>query len=364
MAEISLYVRSVEKKKVRSPHDKFFKLIFREPARALELLRIALPMLVAEPPKRTRDRNTMPVARVTDLRLTSESFVSEELQDLYSDVLFEATVQNTERRPSKSAKANRTSSTVLVYILFEHKSQAEHFTLLQLYRYMGEIWGRYVEQIREREKGQAKRKVPEPLPRVIPIVVYHGKDAWTAPLHFSEYFGKPAQLAGTGPELNPLLVDLHRIDESFVKRLSLPTRVAFAAFKSTATGDEADLKTAIRLAQTMSPEELSSFIGAMVYLIETSPPGSEHVILETMTEPHWREAVKTLGDQLRKEGRIEGVLEDRREVLTRLLTKRFDLSDADRQLIAAADDAERLSTALDEIIDAESKDQVLAKLRG
>ena len=376
MAGIFLYVRSVKKKKVQSPHDKFFKLMFRNPARALELLRIALPMLITEPQEQTRDRNTTRVVLLTDLRLTSESFVSEELQDLYSDVLFEATVQDTGPQKNRSGRPLPSPSKVLVYILFEHKSEAEHFTLLQLYRYMGEIWGRYVEQMRDREKGQAKRKVAELLPRVIPIIVYHGKDAWTAPLHFSEYFGKPAQLAGTGPELNPLLVDLHRIDESFVERLSLPTRVAFAAFKSTSTGKKADIKAAVRLAETMNPEERNSFIGAMTYLIEASPPHAKHVILETVTEPHWRAAVKTVGDLLRKEGRdqgrvegkiegkVEGVLEDRREVLTRLLTKKFDLSEADRQLIAATDDADRLGAALDEIIDAESKDQVLAKLRG
>ena len=351
------------KKKVQSPHDKFFKLIFRNPARAVELLRIALPMLVTEPPERTRDRSTTPVARITDLRLTSESFVSEELQDLYSDVLFEATVQNTEHRWSKPGKANRTSSKILVYILFEHKSQAEHFTLLQLYRYMGEIWGRYTGEkssgdTEQKLKPAAKRK-HEPLPQIIPIIIYHGKDPWSAPLRFSEFFGSAARFAATGPELCPLLVDVHRIDESLVERLSLPTRVAFAAFKSTSTGKKADIRAAVRLAETMSLEERRSFIGAMTYLVEASPQPAKYVIFRTVTEPRWREAVKTVGDLLRN----EGVLKARREVLVRQLTKKFGLSDVDRELIEATDNADLLGAALDEIIDAESKDQVLAKLR-
>ena len=58
----------------------------------------------------------------------------------------------------------------------------------------------------------------------------------------------------------------------------------------------------------------------------------------------------------------EGTLGERREVLIRQLSKKFGLTDEERGLIEATDDLDRLAAALDEILFAETKQQVLDKL--
>ena len=59
--------------------------------------------------------------------------------------------------------------------------------------------------------------------------------------------------------------------------------------------------------------------------------------------------------------KMEGTLNDRREMLVRLASKKFGLTDEERRLIEDCDDLERLALAIDEFVFAETKKQVLAK---
>ncbi len=72
-----------------------------------------------------------------------------------------------------------------------------------------------------------------------------------------------------------------------------------------------------------------------------------------------------------KKGRKEGVkrgvqkgeLSDKQKVLIRLLDKKFGLPAEDKKLILSINNLEQLDAALDEIVTAESLNQVLAKLK-
>ena len=73
-------------------------------------------------------------------------------------------------------------------------------------------------------------------------------------------------------------------------------------------------------------------------------------------------AEKYINEGLTK-GRTEGALAERRGVLIRQLEKKFGLSDDERALIQSVDDLDHLAAALDEILFAQSKQQVLDKLK-
>ena len=66
--------------------------------------------------------------------------------------------------------------------------------------------------------------------------------------------------------------------------------------------------------------------------------------------------------QGRQEGLEHGELQDKQHVLARLLAKRFSLSDPERERIESCEDRDALDAALDEIVVAEAKEAVLAKL--
>ena len=68
----------------------------------------------------------------------------------------------------------------------------------------------------------------------------------------------------------------------------------------------------------------------------------------------------TYAEQMRTEGRLQ----DKQQVLVRQLSRKFALTDADRRRIEETENTELLDAALDEVVTAESKEQVLGKLSG
>ena len=70
----------------------------------------------------------------------------------------------------------------------------------------------------------------------------------------------------------------------------------------------------------------------------------------------------TFAEAKLNEGREEGTLKDKQEVIKRLLNRKFDLSDEEAARIDRIEDLEALDAAIDEIIDAEEKRQVMEKL--
>ena len=71
----------------------------------------------------------------------------------------------------------------------------------------------------------------------------------------------------------------------------------------------------------------------------------------------------TYAEKLETKGREEGRLTDKQDVLIRQLSRKFDVSDAERESIRGVEDPDRLDAALDELVVAETKEAVLEKLR-
>ena len=81
------------------------------------------------------------------LQIEKDSFVSDKLQESFSDLLYQVQIAGT---PG------------YIYLLFEHKSYPEKMIALQLLEYMVACW-----RLKARQK--------HPLPVIIPLVVYHGE---------------------------------------------------------------------------------------------------------------------------------------------------------------------------------------------
>jgi flagellar biosynthesis/type III secretory pathway protein FliH len=78
----------------------------------------------------------------------------------------------------------------------------------------------------------------------------------------------------------------------------------------------------------------------------------------------------TIAEKLRKEGMEQGIekgieegkIQEKQQVLIRQLTKKYSLTEQDRQHISSITDPDKLDRALDEIVVAETKVQVLKLL--
>jgi hypothetical protein len=82
------------------------------------------------------------------------------------------------------------------------------------------------------------------------------------------------------------------------------------------------------------------------------------------------EAYMTIAEKLKKEGIEEGLekgieegkIQEKQQVLIRLLSKKYSLTEQDKQHISSISDPDKLDLALDEIVVAETKEQVLKLL--
>ncbi|MBK8802718.1 MAG: Rpn family recombination-promoting nuclease/putative transposase [Fibrobacteres bacterium] len=125
------------------PHDAFFKSIFSDVGHAKDLLRGILPPAVLES------------LDLDHLEPVPANFVSESLDESFSDLLFTCPLQGNQ---------------AVVAILLEHKTWQPKHVHLQILRYMVSIW----------EADQAENRALRP---VIPILVHQGPSLETCAFH-------------------------------------------------------------------------------------------------------------------------------------------------------------------------------------
>jgi predicted transposase/invertase (TIGR01784 family) len=154
-----------------NPHDHFFKAVFSEPALAGDFLAHHLPAEV------------LPLLDLARLEIRKDSFIDPDLAEHRSDLLY--AVPLADGAPGD------------VYVLFEHKSYPEPAIVLDLLRYLVRIW----EQWRREHSG-------EPLPVIVPLMLYHGRERWSAATRFATLLQAPPALLPYIPDFGYQLTDL------------------------------------------------------------------------------------------------------------------------------------------------------------
>ena len=100
------------------------------------------------------------IVNIDTLEPQKDSFLNEELQEGFSDMLFKSNINNYEG---------------YIYFLFEHKSYSSKDAAFQLLKYIVKIWG-----------AKIKKESATELPVIIPILIYHGKYNWNSKLRLGE----------------------------------------------------------------------------------------------------------------------------------------------------------------------------------
>ncbi len=124
------------------------------------------------------------------LQLEDGSFIDPDLREKFSDLLL--SVGLAEKSPVENGDQ------ALVYFLFEHKSQSDPLTVLQLLSYIVRIW----------EKRQREGL---PLCPIVPLVVYHGETGWTAARSLAELIPTSSGLAEYQIAFRLPLLDLSQL---------------------------------------------------------------------------------------------------------------------------------------------------------
>ena len=177
---------------IPTPHDSFFREGFGRTEIAQDFLRHHLPAALLD----EIDLATLTVAK--------DTYVSQELRRSYSDLVYSVRYRD---------------GALQVYLLFEHKSQPQYWTLLQLLRYV--VAG-----------GEAYRKQhpkARHLPPVYPLVLYHGEKQWRVPARFHELVAPlPPVLAPYVPQFRYALHDISARSNAEIKGAVLTRLVQLA----------------------------------------------------------------------------------------------------------------------------------------
>ena len=148
---------------VYKPHDKFFREVFSQEDNVRDLLSATLPP---------------GISGLLDLRkivVENTSMIDGVRPEQQSDLLI---------------RTSMGGSPALVYILVEHKSYADRWSVFQLLKYMIRIW----------ERERVKQRTAATLPTIVPVLFYHGTGKWQMPLDFSSYFLPEEELHPHIPE--------------------------------------------------------------------------------------------------------------------------------------------------------------------
>jgi hypothetical protein len=283
----------------------------------------------------------VPLLALDGSEVVDGTFIDDELRERQCDVLLRTRLDG---------------RTGFVYVLVEHQSTPDPLMAYRVHRYMGRIWERYL-----REHPKATR-----LPVILPVVIYQGPRPWAAPVELRDVLDVDPHLAEAAAEFLPrqrfLLEDLTQVETAALRTWSLtpPARMTLVVLKIAPDnpGVAEDLWEWIDdlLALARRHDGKERLGGLFTYSLDASkaPPETLRPIVARLGR-NAEEAFMTTAQDLRDEGRVEGVA----SVLVRQLTRKFGpLPESTQAAIRAASPAQ-LEVWTDRILAASSIDEVL-----
>jgi predicted transposase YdaD len=306
----------------------------------------------------------------TTLERVPGSHVDQKLQQRHSDVIWRLRLSHSERW-------------VYVYLLLEFQSKSDRWMPIRMLNYVGLFYDHLL-QTRALKAG-------EPLPLVLPIVLYNGEHRWRQPLSLKALRGElPPELERHQPELVSVLIDQGR----FLAELPQPEAETLSTllFRMDQAETEDALAEATRamaaLLQQPAYQHLATSIGIWLKRVLLPPMTTD---LEwTEINDFWeltdmlQERVRRWPERWKREGRAEGLAEGRlegrllgrqegqqegeiagqRRAILRLTQKRFgaDVAALVGTRLAAIIDAQRLEELAEAFLDCSSSEQWLERI--
>lgn len=311
---------------IATPHDAFFRESFGRREIAVDFLRCQLPPALLED------------IDLATLEISKDTYVASDLRSAYSDLVY---------------RVRHRDGPLTIYLLFEHKSSPEHWTLLQLLRYVAAEGETY-----RRQHPDARR-----LPPVYPLVIYHGRRPWQVPASFHHLVEPlPRALTPFVPQFTYGLHDISARTDAEIKGDVLTRLVQLALrwiFDEQPVERLRDLLGLIEQVRdrTTAVEILESLLRYYVQGTQRVEEGDVRTLLQQTStgEP----IMQTFIDRYIEQGRQEGRHEGEAAVLLCLIESKFGTpSEAVRRRIAEAD-ANTLLRWSERILTADSLEAVL-----
>jgi len=320
---------------VNGKHDGFFKALMEQPGTAGALLRERLPKAVAD------------ALGPGEPKLIEGTFIDEELRESRSDRLYRMEL--------------KAGGSAYVFCLVEHKSAPDARIAWQLLRYMVRVWDRV-----DRENGGRGK-----LPPVIPLVVYHGAEEWTAPRRFSGMVAASQEMAAQLLDFPFEVMDVGRVENDALSRQRvLRVGLVLMKYAMVKTGNPPleEVAAALRQAKDQPDGFLGQLLGyiigayelideaALSQVLKRAMPEKEKEML-SIAAREWLAQGEAKGRaegeaKGKAEGRAEGEAKGEAKALVRVLERRFGRVPAKYLRAIAAAQNGQLDSWLDRAVDA------------
>nr|WP_232397949.1 Rpn family recombination-promoting nuclease/putative transposase [Leptospira kirschneri] len=280
-----------------NPHDRLIRETLQDKEDAISFFKNSLPEAVIE------------LLDLNRLELTQSSFISENLKEEQTDLLFQI--------PLKSGKKAN------VYLLFEHKSYLDEAVFSQLLGYISAI---YKSQYRTDKRYSV----------VIPFVFYHGERTWTLGNSFQDRFilskNEEEVFKKYIPDFELELFDLSKVDLNRLESITL--RVILGVVQKIWEGDTLFLSHLGEVFELLTglkneSKRVEIFQKLFLYIFnvrELEPTEITSLLSHSRYNREYEDLAMTTAEKLIKKGKFEGKLETARNMLLKGSSLEFVLS--------------------------------------
>ncbi len=257
---------------IHNPHDKFFKELLSDKARAVNLLQALLSKELAA------------LLDLDTIEKQDGSYITKELKAYFTDVLFKVKLKQGEQ--------------CYISLLLEHKSYKDVLVPIQLLTYLGNAY-------------QSQLKNKEPLTLILPVVYYHGKESWNLKSIEHLFSNYSDDLLRYVPKFKTELIDLQALSEKELINLAGNMLSSPLLLQKYATDSEALSTKIVRILSTLDPYLKKNFLNTIfVYsssLVELTNKEVEEVIdnLPNPIKGDFMTTYEMIVEKGKKEGRIE-----------------------------------------------------------
>jgi len=304
----------------KDPHDRLFKRVMSDEANVRQFIKEFLPKDISSQID-LKEIKLIPTEKIKGYN------------KYYMDIAVECHIANTQGQ---------------LYFVFEHKSYPDPGVLLQILSYMTVTWDE-----------QKKKNIP--LTPVIPVVVYHGSSSWSVTTHFQGQFDSLNEsIKPYIPEFNYVLVDLTKLSNEEIEEKAKATPFLMASLLLMKLVALHDIEGIIKIAVIikLSEEERIILILYLFYTLDVDQNTMQRIVEELGGE----ELMPSLAEKLIKQGKQEGEIKGKQDLLIKLLRRKFGLSSSDEKTIRSVTDESKLDAAAEAVLDAKSKEEVLKLL--
>ena len=312
------------------PHDAAYKLLFSFPDMVHDLLAGFVP------PEWVQDLDLSTLERWPD------SHVSDDLRQRHEDRVWRVRFRN---------------RWLYVLVLLEFQSTVDRSMAVRILAYTALLY------------QDLLRASSEPLPPVLPIVLYDGAAQWTAAMDVTTLAAPPGEhLAPYQPSQRYVLLDVRGYTGTLPERRN---RVAALIRLACSRGLGEMAATFSELAEWLSESEHEGLLRAFWEWLGTVQvpvhcPGMELPVLK-----NWREAGTMLNERASdwsvewaEKGRAEGRVEGHAEIMRRVAARKFGAETAERmaERLAHVPDPERVVVVGDWLVECERGEELLERV--